>query len=375
MEKTLSEMDIKNLEEEIDSAVDRLFVEKRREDSATESLISRPAGEVNVSDQRMAFGRPLPTSSPDTKPPEPTPVDTNPMDALEAELISLEREVTKENIGKTKEEVLALRRTMNEGPEIGPVLDRMETVLNHLIDHEGKAGAALIPFLLDSKETIKLLRKRDIDNETSTYRRLANAGIEARFSCLEDLRRPEATPSTIPLPATGDRDRTLENRAILEKMDLFSGKMDQVSLKIDQVLSKLEAPIGTRPASIDVTIFRVGERLFGIESGKVFKIYRIPESFFERYATQEKIRVKDMEIRMIDLNKTFSVRPEAHGGEIKLLMLKDHEGYKGLMVDHVLKSVSTPLDEDRSTEYVLGWVHWKYEDRPVEVPVLNLEAP
>jgi len=124
-----------------------------------------------------------------------------------------------------------------------------------------------------------------------------------------------------------------------------------------------------------VTLFRVGERLFGIESGKVFKIYRIPESFFERYATQEKIRVKDMEIRMIDLNKTFSVRPEAHGGEIKLLMLKDHEGYKGLMVDHVLKSVSTPLDEDRSTEYVLGWVHWKYEDRPVEVPVLNLEAP
>jgi hypothetical protein len=50
--------------------------------------------------------------------------------------------------------------------------------------------------------------------------------------------------------------------------------------------------------AISITIFKVDEKLFGVETEKVFKLFKVPSTFHERYSDQEKVRLKDFEVRI-----------------------------------------------------------------------------
>ena len=64
----------------------------------------------------------------------------------------------------------------------------MEKVLIHMIKNEENIQPPWIKFLLDSKETIKLLMRKETEGEINIYKQLAYLGIEARFSCLEGMK-------------------------------------------------------------------------------------------------------------------------------------------------------------------------------------------
>jgi hypothetical protein len=98
---------------------------------------------------------------------------------MEGQLLSLEWEITKENLEKTKEEVLALRQTLKEKPEAGSVLNLMDKVLDYMIKNEDKIRPALVKFLMDSKETLKLLMRKEADSELNIYKQLGYMGIQA----------------------------------------------------------------------------------------------------------------------------------------------------------------------------------------------------
>ena len=100
MEKGIGEDEIKGLEEEIDLAVDRLFVEKKRglkESLLMESQSFEPSYEMVKDSSIESSFQPSPAPLPFLRS----------MEKMEAQLLSLEWEVTKENIANTREEVLA----------------------------------------------------------------------------------------------------------------------------------------------------------------------------------------------------------------------------------------------------------------------------
>ena len=387
MEKIIGEDEIKGLEEEIDSAVDRLFVEKK--DSVAESLsiglpISEPSYEpVKASDRESSFH----------PSPEPPPFIKS-FEKMETQLLSLEWEITKENLEKTKEEVLALRETLKERPDITSLLNLMEKVLIYMIKNEENIQPPQIKFLLDSKETIKLLMKKEKNSEINIYKQLVFGGIEARFLCLEGLKETKAKqPSS---GAIGERDKTeipkmweQQIEGILNKMGFFSEKLDEVLKKFEQHLSSLGQMTRTSPEGwlekrllpVDITIFKIDEKLFGIESHKVFKLFKVPNTFQDRISSQQRIRLKDFEIQMVDLKKIFSIEsrgqkglPAGRQGEIQILTVKENGEYKGLIVDQVLKKLSTEADiSGEYGEYFLGMVHWTYQEQLVEIPILNLK--
>jgi hypothetical protein len=372
--------EMKVLEEEIDSAVDRLFVEKKS--IAAESLpielpISEPPDEpVKASAQETSFH----------PSPEPLPFMKS-FEKMETQLLSLEWEITRENLLKAKEEVLALRETLKKRPDITSLLNFMEKVLIQMIKNEGNIQPPQIKFLLDSKETLRLLMKKETGGEINIYKQLALGGIEARFLSLEGLEETRAKrPSLGPRE---ERDKTeipkmweKQMDGILSKMNLFAEKMDEILKKFDQYSYRLgqvsrtsrEELVEKRPLAVDITIFKIGEKLIGIESHKIFKLFKVPNIFRDKYSSQQRIRLKDFEFKMVDLKKIFSIETRGGKGEIQLVTVKEEDEYKGLMVDQVLKKLSVQAEmSGEYGEYFLGMFHWTYQEQPLKIPILNLK--
>ena len=386
MDKVLGENDIKGLEEEIDSAVDRLFVEKTGGPAET---ISKPP-QPPVKEQPFRVEKDFDfesTSAPPPSPPPPAAPVFKSLEKMESQLLSLEWEINKENLGKTKEEVLALRQTLKEKPEVGSVLNLMDKVLDYMVRNEDKIRPPLVKFLMDSKETLKLLMRKEADSELNIYKQLAYMGIQARYVCLEELK--EAKPER---PAPGLREEIersgifikMENQIgeLSKKMNLFLEKMGELYQKMDLFLLKVdrgstqpaEPPIAIRSVPINITIFKVEERLLGVESDKIYKLFKVPVDHQDRYVDQQKIRLKDFEVRLIDLRKVFSIPKGSRKAEIKILAVNEEGEYKGLMVDQVLERLSTQMETGgKYGEYFTGITHWTYQERPTEISILNLK--
>jgi len=313
---------------------------------------------------------------------------------METQLLSLEWEITRENLEKTKEEVLALREILKERPDINSVLNLMEKVLIHMIKNEEHIQPPQTKFLLDSKEAIKLLMKKETNSEINSYKQLVFGGIGARFLCLEGLKE-----TRVKQPSSGaveERDKTempkmweQQIEGLLNKMKLFSEKLDEILKKFEYDLSRLGEKTRTSPEEfverkllpLNITIFKIDEKLFGIESQKVFKLFKLPNTYQDRISGHQRIRLKEFEIQMVDLKKIFPIEskgrkglPAGRQGEIQILTVKENGEYKGLMVDQLLKKLSAEADisEDYG-EYFLGMVHWIYQEKPVEIPILNLK--
>jgi chemotaxis protein histidine kinase CheA len=363
MKKGLGENDLLGLEEEIDSAVDRLFVEKNG--STPENLIKKSP----VKEPSYTMEKDFDIESTIHPHPAPPPFLKS-IENMESQLLSLEWEITKENLGKTREEVLAMRGPLKEKPDITSVLNLMEKVLDYMMKNEEKIRPPLVKFLLDSKETIKLLLRKETGSEINIYKQLVYAGIQARYSCLEELRETKVEQPPV---------NFIEE--ILSKMNLFLEKAEEILSKVDQRVSGLEQDIQkpsepfvkAKPVAMNITVFKVEGKLFGVESDKVVKLYKVPIAFHDKYSNQQKIRLKDFEVKLIDLKKIFSIQKGDLKGEIRILTMKDNGEYKGLMIDQVLERLSTPLDMVGAPgEYLLGTIHWTYQERPVEVPILDL---
>ena len=459
MDKITEEEEFKGLEEEIDDAVDRLFVENKRGTAnafSKEPLPPEPSLSLPPSEPSMRPSAPEPSLKPPTlepfmepptlrppmkpsveepfmestilepslKPPvlepsiktsllEPShefesekslnldnsshPNSPRPPSAavpisksvenMEAQLLSLEWEITEEKLKKTREEVLALRELVKQRPDMASILNYMDKVVSSMIKSEENIRPPWIKFLLDSKETLKLLMRKETEGEITIYKQLAHHGIEARFACLDGMKEAKIVQSSPgKVEAVGDAELPISGEKKIEdmsnRMNAFMEKAEEIFRTIKQQMTKLEESpqrlppptVQVRSKPFDVTIFKVEKKLFGVESEKVFKVFRVPTTLLEKYPNQQKIRLRDLEVKMIDLKKMFSIVSGGRSEEIRILTVKENGEYKGLMVDQVLNKLSTLVEEKAGIgEYFSGVVHYTYQDQSVEIPILDLK--
>jgi hypothetical protein len=263
----------------------------------------------------------------------------------------------------------------------------MGRVLIHMTRNAENIPPPQIKFLLDSKETLKLLMKKETEGEINLYKQLAFAGIEARYLCLEGLDVTKAKKPSFNVNEEREKaeiPKTWKDpmEGILKKMNLFSEKMDQIFDRIDQNLLRIGQIAQTLPGdleektspSIEITIFVIDEKLIGVESHKIFKLFKVPNTYRNKYSGQHKIRIKDFEIKLVDLKKIFIIGNRERKGEIQLLTIKEGEEYKGLIVDQVLNKLSAKVEmSEEYGEYFIGMIHWTYRGEPVEIPILDLK--
>jgi chemotaxis signal transduction protein len=459
MDKITEEEEFKGLEEEIDDAVDRLFVENKRGTAkafSKEPLPLEPSLSPLISEPSMKSPTPEPSLEPPTlepfmepptlRPPRKSPVeepfmqstilepslkppvlepsmktsllepshefeseksfnlDNSPppnsprppsatvpisksVENMEAQLLSLEWEITEEKLKKTREEVLALRELLKQKADMASILTYMEKVVSCMIQNEENIRPPWIKFLLDSKETLKLLMRKETEGEITIYKQLAHHGIEARFTCLDGMKEAKIVqPSSAKaegvgraeLPIPGEKkieDMSNRMNSFMEKAEEIFRTMKQQMTKLEESAQRLPPPsmrVRSKPA--DVTIFRLDKKLFGVESEKVFKVFRVPTTLLEKYPNQQKIRLRDFDVKMIDLKKMFSIVGGERPEEIRILTVKENGEYKGLMVDQVLNKLSALLEEKAGVgEYFSGVVRYTYQQQSVEIPILDLK--
>jgi len=404
MEKIIDEEELKILEEEINSAVDRLFVEKKKPSSdefLTESVSFEPLAKPPPSAQPSP-PKPSPkstfieTSYEMEKSLEleqilaPSPPPTTPsksLDKMESRLLSLEWEITDENLFATKEEVSSLKGILKENSSALSILNLMEKVLEYMVQSKGNIHPTVIQFLLDSKETLRLLLEEERDGALRIYKQLAFKGMEARFACLEPLQRVVKESPSLQTEAGKPRLELLE---LLEKgMEKITDQVNSLSKRLEESLQKIQSglleidqkikdhleslPIEKSPMA-HVVIFKVDGRLFGIESEKVVKLFKIPYSLCEKYSHYERLQLKHLEVKMVNLKRIFSMEGESQpAGEVHILTVKDNGELKGLMVDEIIKRLSVQLKIQKSQEqYVSGMIQWTYQDQVVDIPILDL---
>ena len=459
MDKTLREEDLKLLEEEIDSAVDRLFVPKQGEAAEGSSLESAPSGPSSrvrkipetstipsfepmdpsilelssemektlgpvpepplVQDEPVRWGEPQKIDQPVRKEEpiqvqeplrvleplrveeplrkeEPRPVPRAPvpmpdrLEKLETQLLSLEWEITRQNLERTSREVIALKNGWGGAAEISPVLDLMEKVLNFMMHQGENISPRWISFLMDAKETLKLVLKQGADNEMKIYGKLAVDGLEARFLCLESSAEvsgeasarhgaKKVEPKKQPLVLERPQEE------LSNKMNSYFERLEETLRRLDHRLSSLgewtpKAPaggtegMGTAPVPVDVTVFKVDGRFFGVPSERVFKLFRIPEAMQARLKDLQRIHLQGMDVKVVDLSKLFSIEKHRVGEESRILIVKHEEAFKGLVIERVLQKISSRVESDAPCdEYSTGIISWKYQDHRIEVPILNTD--
>jgi hypothetical protein len=449
MDKVTEEEDFKGLDEEIDDAVDRLFIDNKNKRLAGKSvstdspllrtplnsLIEEPSVKSSTLEPSMepppleapalepSMESPLsepfrkPSSEPSMKPSflepsyefeleknldleaSPRPPETSPhppsapiqfsksIENMEAHLLSLEWEITEEKLKKTREEIFALGELFKQKPDLVLILSGMEKVLSHMIENEEDIRPSWIKILLDSKETIKLLTRKEKEGEINIYKQLAFLGIESRFSSLEGLKESKvAQPSLGKAEGVEKAELSLPGEKKIEdmsnKMNLFMANVEEIFRTMKQQISRLEGatqkpsapPAEVRPKPLNVTIFRVDKKLFGVESETVFKLFKAPNTFQQRYSNQEKIRLKDFEIKMVNLKKILAIPGGETKGEVKILAVKSDGKYKGFLVDQVVKTVLAPSEKVGEVgEYFSGVIHSTYQEQSVEIPILDLK--
>jgi hypothetical protein len=281
-----------------------------------------------------------------------------------------------------------------------------------MLENEENIRPSWIKILLDSKETIKLLTRKETEGEINIYKQLAYLGIESRFSSLDGVNESKVVQPS-PGKAEGIEKSALSTAGekkiedMSNKMNLFMANAEDLFRTMKQQMSSLEEatrrtqapaaeirpkplnvaarteikskplnvapPVEVRLKPLNVTIIRVDGELFGVESEAVFKLFKAPNAFQKRISNQEKIRLKDIEIRLVNLKKILSIPGGESKGEINILAVKDKAGYKGFLVDQVIKKVSAPSEkEGEAGEYFTGVIHSTYQEQSVEIPILDL---
>jgi hypothetical protein len=360
--------------------------------------------------KRPSFTPPVPPPVPKIAKPEETPrvsmdekIDekttfptssSKTIEIMETHLLALEWDINEENLEKTRKGVITLKETLQEKPNVISILNLMERVLSHMIENEENIRPPLIKFLLDAKETIKLLLKKETGGELRLYKQLAYFGIDARFHCLDEFRDADLIPPT-PKPVQ-EEPKLTEAKAeeakiegswkrieeMLNKMDAYTHEAHEALRRIDQSLSQGKSistqAAGESPAAVasagSITVVKIDNQLFGVQSDKVVKLLKVPEPLHEKYSKEKKIRLKEFEVKMIDLKKVLSIPGERSRKTFKILAVKEADEYKGLMIDQVLKKLIIPFEgEEENNDYFIGKVHWTYENHPTDVPILNLK--
>ena len=207
MDKVTEEEDFKGLDEEIDDAVDRLFIDNKRGSgkrlsvespalkNPLKSMIEEPSIKSSTSEPSMeslpvepsmespiseSFTKPsiaeppmkpsflepsyefeleknlpteknldLETTPRPPSPPSPLLQFSKSIDNMEAQLLSLEWEISDEKLKKTREEIIALRELLKQKPDLASILSDMEKVLSHMIENEENIRPSWIKILLD----------------------------------------------------------------------------------------------------------------------------------------------------------------------------------------------------------------------------------
>ena len=409
--------DAEDLDEEIESAVDSLFVE-----SGADRGIEREGTQRGIPEQ----AEPIPDISPEVmeeslrkEEPEETALEVEPIEeemappaaekpepvekpseeeklpkgveTLEVEVLSLEWEFNAETIKKIIAALGGLKAAYREDESLLRVIDMMGKISLYLLNDEKSITPEALRFLQDGKEVIKFLATQK--GEQTIFKNLVVEGIHSHFQLLgleKEAKRDEARDKVFQKLCSdlekhrmrlGDGEDRL-GKAIgrvkgMREEFIFDDGIAGLPDELERIQGSLRSCLG-RLGDISeqfqrelfgqrlygaerVLLVETQNRIFGIPSRFVIKSHTLSDGYAKSITSQSHVNIRGKRTPLVKLSKVFNLDMTGMRNPQGVVLAGEGDHMIAILVDRVLthKSllVKTAEQEGKGLKYIAAISH------------------
>ena len=408
--------EIEDLDEEIESAVDSLFVEKGADEGiglgGGESGIPEepeliPDISPEVMEDSLGKGE-LRETAPEAEPVKeemvPSTEKTEPIEephkeeklpkdveTLEVEVLSLEWEFNAETLKKIIAALGGLKAGYRDDDSFLKVIDMMGKVSLYLLNDEKSITPEALRFLQDGKEVIKFLIMEK--GEQTIFKNLVVEGINSHFKLLgldRGERKDKAQDKIFQKLCSdlekhrmrlcdgedrlgralhrvkGIKDELIFDNGIMElsdELEKIQGYLRSCLGRLGDISEQFQGEIfGQRLYGVErVLLVEMQNRIFGIPSDSVIKSYALPDGYAKSIASQDSITLKGKRIPLVKLSKVFNLAVTGVRRPQGIVLVGERDQIIAVLVDRVLRDkslfVKTAEQEKKGLKYIAAISH------------------
>jgi chemotaxis protein histidine kinase CheA len=345
------------LENEIDDAIENLFVEKGdRSETAPTAPIDQTVSEPPVPDiaslseksetgssssgPKVGVDRPTREEGPIMR--DPHPSERN-IENLETHLLSLEWEINRDLIDKVISELGFLKKANQNNRAVFQVTDVMEKVAHSLAKDEMNITPESLRFLLEAKDGIKLLTGEFKDRDD--YKTVILSGILARYQLMHE---PEKTPT--PAKEQGDMRSETEvvgvAKALRELSEELRGEIRQLG-RIAQELQQGRRSQAVSDETVGAVLFESCGRVFAVEKENLVRSVQIPFRMVRTVWRDKEIRIRGVRLPLVNLFRLFKVKGQVEAKDRPVVVIKKGDRTLAILADRLLSKKDIPLKHIR----------------------------
>jgi len=333
------EIDLEKLDQEIEKAIDRVFVEKEASEGEKPSVGPRAEakeGEIPSISGEADFREKL--------------------EEIEAQLLTIEWEVNPLNIRRGMELTAKLMSHPLCADEMADALDLLHKTLHEFNENEEAVTPASIKFLQDLWKFIK----RSTEGKWEGDGKGAVAQFKKTFNEVFGIEEMPVEEEERALEAFGRWVRLEELMAEhIRRLQRLKKLIDEEIRGIRRdwwrILSEYR-----RAERKEVSLLRIGEELYAIPSAQFLRSLPLEKHMADAFLRSGEVKLKDATIPLL--------YPKGEGGEELfpsgfkpvLLFLKIGDDIKGVIVDELLSRIEMdflPLLRPKGS--VTGWGEWE----------------
>ncbi len=340
-EKDLKEIDLERLDQEIEKAIDRIFVEKE--------MVKEGGEKPPVVSSVEAKAREIPS----------VPGETDfqkKLEEIEAQLLTIEWEMNPVNIRKGMELTAQLMSHPLCADEMADALDLLHKTLHEFNENEGTVTPASIKFLQDLWGFIKRSAEGKGD-ERGTVAELRKTFYEI-FGIEEALAEEEKEEKVVEAPEKWERFEELmvEHIRRLQRLrKLVDEEIREIRRDWRRVLSEWK-----RAETKEVTLLKIGEEFYAIPSSQLLRSLSVERKVADAFLRSGEVKLRDASVPLLYIKGEEGEELFPSGFEPVLVFLKIEDEIRGLIVDEVLPRTEMeffPLL--RPAEFIAGWGEWE----------------
>jgi hypothetical protein len=414
--------DLSDLEKEIDSAVETLLVKKGEKDNP----VAQPQKTHPPGEKTGVTEKPSPSPSPPSPPhatPPPSPQVTTPspispklqekLEAVEAQLLTLEWDINSKHLNNAITHLQDLRKLSHVGDELEKVIILIQKVLYQLNRDESKLTPAALKFLQKSWKAVKGMTDERFSFEIDKGTLVRELIVEFKNLKMEEVPQTGAERIAAQLPQeervefTGERvakEAPAETRISLTEIDKFMHKIEQLLRVVSEERKRLEGihqeiinfkdnlqsslhsgstlqgfaqPEGIaeleerlarkahRPSELElpqdmsapllpISIFKASGVVFGLPEQQIIRSFPIKKWVSEFFIERGKVKLKNREIPLFNIFQVFKLKPSTEENPLVLLIKGREDRPAAVIIDQAMSREKIEYKPIKGRPYILG---------------------
>jgi chemotaxis protein histidine kinase CheA len=274
------------------------------------------------------------------------------LENLETHLLSLEWEISPDFVNKIVSELGFLKEAYQNDRAVYEVVDKMNKVAHAIAGDAGNITPENLRFLLEAKDGVKLLIEELKGKDN--YRNVVLSGILAKYRLIEGQGLESKEKPT--QPAKGHDFTNLT-----QNLQALSQKLETEIRQLGSIAEKLKTP-AERPVPVETVgtvLMESAGRVFAINKDIVVSSLQIPYRMARTIWKDREIQIRGVRLPLINLFRLLKIRGGVRAGDKNVVLIRKGNRTLAIMVDRLLLKKAIPsrsIREEKRLAYIRGIV-------------------